>query len=136
MRLAGGMLALIATCMLVATPALAADIGPGPDGATIHSHGYLVKAHITPNSSRRANDVVLTLSRGRTPVRRAVVSVRLEMPAMSMGAPRFGLREVRAGVYRYSGPAINMEGLWVLTFHVRPPGAHAFDVVVRDHVKR
>jgi hypothetical protein len=32
-------------------------------------------------------------------------------------------------------PAINMAGLWVLTFQVRPPGARAFSVVVRDQVR-
>jgi hypothetical protein len=54
---------------------------------------------------------------------------------MSMGATRFRMREARPGVYRYSGPAISMPGVWVLTFQVRPPGASAFSVVVRDHVR-
>jgi hypothetical protein len=125
---------LVAACAL-AVPALAADIGPGPDTVTVQSHGYLVKARVTPNSSRTWNDIELTVTRHGSALRRAAVSVRFEMPAMSMGAPRFSLREARPGVYRYSGPAISMAGLWVLTFKVRPPGARAFSVVVRDHVR-
>jgi hypothetical protein len=131
----GTLLASVATCALAGAVGANADIGPGPDSVTVHSQGYLVKARITPNSSRRWNDIDLAVSRGGAALRRAAVSLRLEMPAMAMGAPRFRLREARAGVYRYSGPAINMAGLWVLTFQVRPPGARAFSVVVRDHVR-
>jgi hypothetical protein len=125
---------LIAAC-LPAAPAVAADIGPGPGSVTVQSHGCRLKTRITPNSSRGWNDIDLTVTRRGSALRRAAVSVRLEMPAMSMGAPRFRLREARPGVYRYSGPAINMAGLWVLTFQVRPPGARAFSVVVRDQVR-
>jgi hypothetical protein len=132
-RRSAALLASIAAC-IPATPA-AADIGPGAGSVTVHSQGYLVKARITPNSSGSWNDVELTVTRRGFALRRAGVSVRLEMPAMSMGAPRFRLRELRPGVYRYSGPAINMPGLWVLTFQVRPQGARPFTVVVRDHVR-
>jgi hypothetical protein len=134
-RRSGALLASIATCALAGAGAANADIGPGPDSVTVHSHGYLVKARIAPNSSRSWNDIDLAVSRGGAALRRAAVSLRLEMPAMSMGAPRFRLREARPGVYGYSGPAISMPGLWVLTFHVRPQGARAFSVVVRDHVR-
>jgi hypothetical protein len=126
----------IAICALWAAPASSADIGPGPGSVTVGSRGYLVDVRITPNSSHRWNDIDLRVSRRGSPLRRAGVSVRFEMPAMSMGAPRFRLPEVRAGLYRYSGPAINMAGLWVLTFQIRPAGARAFTVVVRDHVRR
>jgi YtkA-like len=129
------LLAAIAVTALTAAAGAAADIGPGPDSVTLHTHGYLVKLRITPNSARRWNDIDLSVTRRGSPVRRAAVSLRLDMPAMSMGAPRFQLREVRPGVYRYSSPAISMGGLWVLTFQVRAGGARAFTVVVRDHVR-
>ena len=125
----------LAAAALAVGVAVAADIGPGPDSVTVRSHGYVVKVRIAPNSSRRWNDIELALSRGRSAIRRATVSLRLDMPAMSMGAPRFRLREGRPGVYRYSGPALSMPGLWVLTFNVDPPGTRAFTVVVRDHVR-
>ena len=125
----------IGICALLAASALGAEIGPGPDGATTSVQGYRVTTHVQPNSSRRWNDIDLRLSRRGAAVRRATVSVRFDMPAMSMGAPRFGMREVRAGLYRYSGPAISMPGLWVLTFDVRPRHGRTFTVVVRDHVR-
>jgi hypothetical protein len=134
-RRAAALVVSIAIGAFAAAPALGADIGPGPDSVTVRSHGYLVKARITPNSSRRWNDIDLAVSRRGSALRRAAVSVRFAMPAMSMGDPRFKMRETRPGVYRYSGPAISMGGLWVLTFHVRPHGSRAFDVVVRDHVR-
>jgi YtkA-like protein len=134
--------ALALSCGLLAAPAggrpaaQLADIGPGPGSVVMHPHGYLAKVRITPNSSRRWNDIELVVSRRGTPLRRAAVSVRFDMPSMSMGAPRFRLKEARGGLYRYSGPAISMDGLWVLTFQVRPAHGAGFSVVVRDHVVR
>jgi YtkA-like len=125
----------VAICALFAAPAFATEIGPGPDGVTTTVAGYRVGVHVAPNSSRRWNDVELRLSRSGTTIRKASVSMRVEMPAMSMGAPRFRLREPRPGVYRYSGPAISMPGLWILTFSVQPVHARAFTVVVRDDVR-
>jgi hypothetical protein len=112
------------------------DVGPGPGSVVVTRQGYLAKLRITPNSSRRWNDVELAVSRRGTPLRRAAVSLRFEMPSMSMGAPRFRLKESRPGVYRYSGPAINMDGLWVLTFQVGVGHGRTFSVVVHDHVRR
>lgn len=122
-------------CVLLPAPAVAADIGPGPGGITATVAGYRVFVHVAPNTTTRWNDVELRLSRRGAAIRRAAISLRLQMPAMSMGAPRFRLRELRAGVYRYSGPAISMPGLWILTFTVQPVHARAFTVVVRDHVR-
>lgn len=112
------------------------DVGPGPGSVVVTRQGYRATVRITPNSSRRSNDVELAVSRGGAPLRRASVSLRFEMPSMSMGAPRFGLREARPGVYRYSGPVMNMDGSWVLTFQVRFGHGRSFSVVVRDHVRR
>jgi YtkA-like len=134
--------ALALICGFVSAPAGGrpsadrADIGPGPGSVVTHRQGYLAKTRITPNSPRRWNVVELAVSRRGTPLRRAPVSVRFDMPSMNMGAQRFRLREARPGVYRYSGPAINMAGLWVLTFQVRPAHGGGFSVVVRDHVVR
>jgi hypothetical protein len=111
-----------------------ADIGPGTGSAKVRSHGYLVDVRIAPNTWRRWNDISLALSRGSSAIRHARVRVRFDM-AMSMGAPEFGMGERSPGHYRYSGPAISMGGVWVLTFQIRPRGARAFTVVVRDHVR-
>jgi hypothetical protein len=129
------LLASLLACFLVLAESSRADIGPGPGSVTVRSHGYLVEVRIAPNTWRRWNDINLALTRASSPIRHARVRVRLEMPAMGMGAPQFGMGERSAGHYRYSGPAINMGGLWVLTFQIRPPGARTFTVVVRDHVR-
>lgn len=133
-RRAALLLASLVACLLVLAESSTADIGPGPASAKVRSHGYLVEVRIAPNTWRRWNDINLALSRGSSAIRHARVRVRLDMPAMSMGAPEFGMGERSRGHYRYSGPAINMGGVWVLTFQIRPRGARAFTVVVRDHV--
>lgn len=126
----------IGGCVLVAVTAtaLGAEIGPGPGRASVATRGYRVTVQISPNTSRRWNDIALRLRRRGSAVRGAHVSLRFEMPAMSMGAPRFALREETGGVYSYLGPAISMPGTWVLTFGVRPRRGGAFTVVIRDHV--
>ena len=127
----------IGGCLLLAVTAtaLAAEIGPGPGRASVDTHGYRVTVQVSPNTSRHWNDIGLRLRRRGSAVRGAQVSLRFEMPAMSMGAPRFALREGAGGVYSYSGPAISMPGAWVLTFRVRPRRGGAFTVVIRDHVR-
>ena len=127
-------LAQIPICALLTASALAADIGPGAGTAVTSAQGYRVRVHITPNNTRRWNDIDLQTTRSGHVVRLKTASVRFEMPAMSMGAPRFRLRAVRAGLYRYSGPAISMPGTWLLTFRITPQHGRAFTVVVRDHV--
>lgn len=138
-------LALLALCVLLAgcgaalpgaaAPAIAADLGPGPDSVTASTHGYRLAVRVAPNSWQRWNDVEVRLSRGGAAVRRATANLRFDMPAMSMGEPRFRLREAHPGIYRYTGPAISMPGLWVLTFDLSPHGGRAFTFVVHDHVR-
>lgn len=140
-----GVLALLGGCGLfagcgtpppgAAAPAIAAEIGASPDGVKASLDGYRLAVRVAPNSWQRWNDVELRLSRGGAAVPRASANVRFEMPAMSMGAPRFHMREVRPGLYRYTGPAISMPGLWVLTFVLSPHRGRAFTFVVRDHVR-
>lgn len=131
-----GVLALLlGLCALLAAPAVAAEIGPGAGSVSASTYGYRLTVRVAPNSSRSWNDIELRLSRGGAAVRRATANLRFDMPAMSMGAPRFRLREVRPGIYRYTGPAISMPGLWVLTFDLSPQGGRAFTFVVRDHVR-
>jgi hypothetical protein len=128
-------------CGLASAPADAsqatgrADIGPGPGSVATHRQGNSLSVRISPNSSRRWNVIDLAVSRRGAPVRRAAATVRFDMSAMSMGASRFRLAETRPGVYRYTGPAITMDGMWVLTFDVRPEHGRSFALTVRDQVR-
>jgi hypothetical protein len=134
-----GLSALLAACgdplPRAVAPAVPADFGARPDSVNASTHGYQLAVRVAPNSWQRWNDVDLRLSRGGAAVRRVAANVRFVMPAMTMGAPRFHLREVRPGLYRYTGPAISMPGLWVLTFDLSPPSGPAFTFTVRDHVR-
>jgi hypothetical protein len=127
--------ASISVCGALVPAAFGADIGPGSGSVTKSVRAYSVNVRVSPNNTRHWNDVELRLQRRGADVRKAVVSLRFDMPAMSMGAPKFAMRRARPGLYRYSGPAMSMPGLWVLTFRVKLANEPAFTVVVRDQVR-
>src|SRR5690349_24030728 len=111
-------------------------VGPGPVRTVVHRGDAVLRLRITPNAAKGPDVVTLAVRRGGAPLRHARVAVRFAMPAMSMGAPRFRLRERAPGSYRYTGPALSMRGLWVLTFSVRSAHGRRLGLTVRDHVGR
>jgi nitrogen fixation protein FixH len=102
---------------------------------TLSREGVALQVAVTPNAAHRWNTVELRLRQAGKPLRRKRVQLRFEMPAMSMGVQRFGMKEERPGVYRYHGPAISMPGVWRLTFEVHAVRGRVLSAAVQDRVR-
>jgi copper transport protein len=109
-----------------------ARVGPGPARTVLEKDGYRLETAISPNRVGAANTFTLRITKGGAPVRGADVTTSFAMLDMEMPQQAYRLREIRAGVYERSAPALGMVGRWGLSFEIAPEGAPPFNILVVD----
>lgn len=111
----------------------AAHVGPGAVDRVVNRDGYRLAFRFSPNRAAVPNAFQVRIARGGRPVDKADVTLAFTMLDMEMGQQGYRLTETAPGVYtRTNTPALVMVGHWGLGFHVAPPGAKPFDVLLVD----
>jgi YtkA-like len=139
-RLRPVLLAAVATALLPLSeaPALAADsageiaVGPGAVSKVVPRGAQRLHLRISPNRASSSNTISIELTRAGTHLRGARVTMSLEMAEMAMAPQTVALREVRPGVYAFSGRALVMGGTWGLVFRVAPRSGMRSTLAVVD----
>ncbi len=112
-----------------------ARVGPGRVLDTVHRAGYQIQVVVAPNKAAAPDQFALRITRGGTPVTGASVTLALNHLEMQMPQQEYALKEVQAGVYSRSAPALVMAGRWGLAFQITPRGGAPFTALIVDEAE-
>ena len=98
-------------------------------------NGYRLEFKVDPNRAAVPNTFAVRITRDGRPVRGVDVTATFTSLEMEMGQQGYHLEDMGGGNYSRAAPALVMVGRWALSFDVRPPHAHPFNVLLVDRAQ-